>query len=88
MPSGEAEPEAVFSPERWAEIAQSIPLDELPWEMKKEICDALFAYELGFISNEESEGRSETQEEDRSKKRRRYKEVSKLNPDASENVVS
>jgi hypothetical protein len=42
----EAEPDAVFSDEQWAEIARTIGLATLPMEMKKAISQALFDYFL------------------------------------------
>jgi hypothetical protein len=53
MPSFEAEPDAVFSQHKWAKIAQSIPLDPLPEQMKQQICDAVFDHVL--MSNKQRE---------------------------------
>jgi len=41
-----AEPDNVFSQEEWAEIARSIPLDDLTIEMKQAISEALSDYFL------------------------------------------
>jgi hypothetical protein len=41
-----AEPDNVFSPEQWADIAQSIPLADLKIEMKQAISEALSDYLL------------------------------------------
>src|SRR6476659_4834260 len=55
MTKGEAEPEDPFSPEQWDKIARSIPLDELPREMKQEICDALFAYHVDRLADHDED---------------------------------
>ena len=36
------ERDVLFSRKRWVEFARSIPLDEIPCEMKEEIADLLF----------------------------------------------
>ena len=46
------EPEAVFSPDQWAAIAKAISLDRIPSSGKREICYAIFAYDLARTENE------------------------------------
>jgi hypothetical protein len=52
--SASVEPDAVFSPDKWAEIAKAISLDTIPSNEKQEICDALLAYELARTANEKA----------------------------------
>jgi hypothetical protein len=40
------EPESVFSPEQWAEFAKAMSLDRIPSSGKREICDAIFYYDV------------------------------------------
>jgi hypothetical protein len=49
----EPEPEAVFSDEQWAAIAQLIERSEIPLKAKKDICLALFEYTLAIIKPED-----------------------------------
>ena len=51
MSKSEAEPDAFLSCEQWKKIARSIPLSELPQEMKQEICDALFVYDVACLAD-------------------------------------
>jgi hypothetical protein len=53
MASYEPDPSAVFSEQKWAEIAQSIGLDEIPPDVKQQICDALFQYRMTSIKPED-----------------------------------
>jgi hypothetical protein len=53
MPSYEPDPSSVFSQQQWAEIAQSIGHDEIPPDVKQQICDALFQYRMTDIKPEE-----------------------------------
>ena len=46
------EPEAVFSPDQWAAIAKAISLDRIPSSGTREICDAIFAYDLARTDSE------------------------------------
>ena len=52
MPSFDLEPDKFFSQQEWAEIAQSIGLDEIPHGAKQRICDALFEYTTATIKPE------------------------------------
>jgi hypothetical protein len=47
-------PEAVFSPAQWAAFTKAISLDRIPCNEKREICDAIFAYELARTANEQA----------------------------------
>jgi hypothetical protein len=52
--SASVEPDAVFSPNKWAEIAKAISLDTVSSSEKQEICDALLAYDLARTANEQA----------------------------------
>jgi len=69
LPKGEVEPEAVFSQEEREEIARSVHLAQLPPEMAREICDALFAYHVDCLSDSDQE--DATARKDTGRKRRR-----------------
>jgi hypothetical protein len=71
------EPEAVFSEEQWVEIAQSIPVDEIPREMKQAICDALFEYQLAQLNGQNLEDETNTAETKRSQKHKRVQHGAK-----------
>jgi hypothetical protein len=45
------EPNAVFPPDQWAEFAKTISLVRIPANEKREICDAIFEYDLARLSN-------------------------------------
>jgi len=47
-----SEPERVFFPEQWAEIARSISLHTIPRKERKAICDAIFDYDLACVDIE------------------------------------
>jgi hypothetical protein len=53
MPSYEPDPSSVFSQQQWAEIAQSIGHDEIPHDVKQQICDTLFQYRMTDIKSED-----------------------------------
>ena len=56
------EPERVFSPHQWAEIAKAISLDKISSKEKREICDAIFAYEFARIEIEQAADKAEEEE--------------------------
>ena len=71
MSRSEAEPVAFLSRAQWKKIAQSIPLDKLPQEMKQEICDALFLYDVACLADHDDEVPSAEDERKPHKKRRK-----------------
>jgi hypothetical protein len=53
------EPERVFSPHQWTEFAKAISLDRISSDEKREICDAIFAYEFDRIAIERAADKAE-----------------------------
>ena len=53
MSSFDLKPDKVFSQRRWAEIAQSIKRENVPYDAKQSICDALFEYSMSTIKPED-----------------------------------
>jgi hypothetical protein len=46
------EPEAIFSPDQWTEIAKAISRLEIPAKDQHDICSALMAYHFARVNNE------------------------------------
>ena len=61
------EPEVVFSPRQWTEIAKAVRLDRIPPKEQREICNAIVAYNFALVENERAADEAEEKKPTRRK---------------------